>query len=206
MRSWLGSGQCWLDLTAGARSECLFSLVLKLNGFVEVLNWYELKMLNCGILLRRCRRSRCLASVFRATNQISGEPHQCNLYIRQHLLVSIHFVFVFKTLSLQFLTLSMSFPLPFQPSHIVDNAGLLLIWNATTRDGCSATNHDFQSNWETAILPQAETAFIPFSEPRASASPWDLLLIRTNPVTLPFSPSCSMLKLANASSPMKMNH
>ena len=44
-------------------------------------------------------------------------------------------------------------------------------------------------------------AFSPFSDPRLNAKPWERLRIRTNPVIGPFSPSFSMLKFANASSP-----
>ena len=41
----------------------------------------------------------------------------------------------------------------------------------------------------------------PLSEPRLRARPWLLLRILMNPVTGPFAPSCSTLKLARASSP-----
>jgi hypothetical protein len=52
--------------------------------------------------------------------------------------------------------------------------------------------------------PQAAspTLFSPFNEPRLSASPWDLLRMRTKPVTGPSSPSFSMLRFASASSPL----
>jgi hypothetical protein len=44
-------------------------------------------------------------------------------------------------------------------------------------------------------------AFSPFSDPKLKARPCERLRIRTNPVIGPFSPSFSMLKFANASSP-----
>jgi hypothetical protein len=42
----------------------------------------------------------------------------------------------------------------------------------------------------------------PLSEPKLRARPWLLLRILMNPVTGPFAPSCSTLKLAKASSPI----
>jgi hypothetical protein len=44
--------------------------------------------------------------------------------------------------------------------------------------------------------------FKPFSDPRLSANPWDLLRILTKPVTGPSSPSFSILRFARASSPV----
>lgn len=45
----------------------------------------------------------------------------------------------------------------------------------------------------------------PFKAPRLSAKPCDLLRMRTKPVMGPFSPSCSILRLARASSPVEIN-
>lgn len=44
--------------------------------------------------------------------------------------------------------------------------------------------------------------FKPFNEPRLNAKPCDRLRMRTKPVIGPLLPSCSMLKFANASSPV----
>ena len=52
------------------------------------------------------------------------------------------------------------------------------------------------------VLAISPTFFNPFKEPRLRARPCDRLRIRMNPVTGPFSPSFSMLRLASASSPV----
>lgn len=51
-------------------------------------------------------------------------------------------------------------------------------------------------------LYDSPALLMPLSEPRASARPCERLRIRTKPVTGPSSPSFSMLRLANASSPV----
>jgi hypothetical protein len=117
------------------------------------------------------------------------------------------FDFVTKTLSLHSLSLNMSISLPLSdPFHIV-NMQAYHSYGSTTQHGFPQPPLLIMTMFfeKMFILSHAAAAIalIPFNEPRASARPCDLLLMRTNPVTLPFSASCSMLKLANASSPIE---
>lgn len=55
----------------------------------------------------------------------------------------------------------------------------------------------------TAHAVEPPTLFKPFKDPRLNARPCDRLRMRTKPVIGPSSPSFSMLRFANASSPAK---
>ncbi len=63
------------------------------------------------------------------------------------------------------------------------------------RDGCRRPPH--------AVEPP--TLFNPFKDPRLKARPCDRLRMRTKPVIGPSSPSFSILKFANASSPVEQS-
>lgn len=69
--------------------------------------------------------------------------------------------------------------------------------NAIVPSEQSADDHGRPFDHQAA----SPTLFNPFNDPRLSARPWDLLRMRTKPVTGPSSPSFSMLKFASASSP-----
>lgn len=73
---------------------------------------------------------------------------------------------------------------------------------AETSDTHEPDERDGQRQPAHAVEPP--TLFNPFKDPRLNARPCDRLRIRTKPVMGPSSPSFSMLRLANASSPVKV--
>jgi hypothetical protein len=84
-------------------------------------------------------------------------------------------------------TKSQAGSLPFVTVYLGSNAHLPL--PQTSDSAFQPTNH------------ATPTLLRPFSDPKLNAKPWERLLMRTNPVIGPLSPSFSMLKLARASSP-----
>ena len=75
------------------------------------------------------------------------------------------------------------------PSHLTVSAGSVTLFCIQEQD---ALDHNHV---------EPPTLFKPFNEPRLRARPCERLLIRTKPVTGPFSPSFSILRFAKASSP-----